>query len=84
MKQSYMEPSTSSSHPVVKVAVGVGAVVLVIIVLMSVVSFIVGSIWKIVELALLAAVVVGIWHMARRHRQLARAKKNQAIPHHSA
>lgn len=78
-----MNQNTSSSHPVLKAAVGIGAVVLVIFVVMSVVSFVVGAIWTLIEIALLVAVTAGVVHMARRHHQLARGQKHDALTRHS-
>ena len=63
------QPS-SSSHPLVKLAVLVCAAVLVVLVVMSAVSALVGIGWTIVKIAVLVGVVAGVVHIARRRRQV--------------
>jgi len=58
-------------HPMVKAAVGVAAVVLVGLLALSVVSILVGFVWTIVKLALLVAVVGGVWHLLRHRKHSA-------------
>jgi uncharacterized membrane protein len=65
-----MADNHSSSHPLVKLAVVVGAAFLVVAVVMSVFSALIGIGWTIVKIAVLVGVVAGVVHIARRHRQV--------------
>jgi Na+/pantothenate symporter len=71
-----LEPTRrQSSHPVIKAGVAVGAVVLVALVAMSLVSVVVGFAWDVVKIALLVAVVAGIWHMVHNSHQASSSRE---------
>ncbi len=59
----------SSGHPAVKAVVIVGGAVLVAVFAMELVSFLVGLVWKVVEIGLAVLVVGGIFHWVHKHRQ---------------
>ncbi len=62
----------SGGHPLVKAGVIVGGAILVSLFAMELVSFLVGLIWKVVEVGLAVLVVAGIAHWVHKHRQHAR------------
>lgn len=72
----------SSGHPVIKAALAVGAVVLAVFVVMSVVSALLGILWTVVEIAVLVALVGGVWHLARRRDHLPAADRRHQLPGH--
>lgn len=74
-----MSQHESSSHPVVKAAVVIGGVVLAVFVVMSLVSAVIGAASTIIEIVLAVGVVSGLWHMARRHHQVATQGKRDEL-----
>lgn len=63
-----IQPQPRSAHPLVKAGVVVAGGVLVVLLVMSVLSVLVGALWDVLRVALFVAVIAGIWHMVRRHR----------------
>lgn len=59
-------------HPVVRAGVVVVAGVLVIMLLMTAVSVIVGLLWTVIKLALLAALIAGALHIWSSRRRATR------------
>lgn len=57
-----------SSHVAVKAGVAIAAMVLVVLVAMTAFSVVVGLAWEVIKIALIVAIVSGIWHMVRRGR----------------
>jgi F0F1-type ATP synthase assembly protein I len=72
----------SSSHPLLKAAVVIGGVVLAVFVVMSLVSAVIGAAWTIIEIVLAVGVVSGLWHMIRRHHQVATQGKRDELARH--
>lgn len=58
------------SHPVVKAGVIGIAVALTAVLVMSAVSIVIGTIWAIIKIALLIALVAGIVHLGRSRSRL--------------
>ncbi len=74
-----MASDRSTGHPLVKAALVVGAAVLVVLVVRSLVMALFGIGWTILELALLAGVVAGVVHLVRRRRALQGGDQHGAL-----